>query len=150
MPRGHRGVLYGNTPVATLQVADLNGTPASVWWWNGAWEPLPVQPPGTVFANPNGLLSPYADDGGLRLREDDNGLIPGPLRNGMPSTMSNNDPSCWADRPELFSLEARMVAWRERRQKVTSKTAFSEVTTRPVGESARPRTRLRLAGSRPG
>ncbi len=54
-------------------------------------------------------------NGVLELRYEDTRLVPGPLRNGMPSTMLNNDPSCWADRPELFSLEARMViAWQER------------------------------------
>jgi hypothetical protein len=41
--------------------------------------------------------------------------MPGPFRGGMPSTMLNNNPLCFADRPELFAAEGMLfVAWQER------------------------------------
>lgn len=73
MPRGHRGHLLNNQPFATLQLADFQGTPAVTWRWNNGWAPMPAQPPGTVFASPGGLFSPFADDGGFKLATWDGG-----------------------------------------------------------------------------
>jgi hypothetical protein len=73
-PRGHRGQVWGSTPVATLQVADFQGTSPVVLWRNPTWQPLPAAPPGTVFPGPRGLLySPHVDDGGLKLAAFDGG-----------------------------------------------------------------------------
>jgi hypothetical protein len=39
----------------------------------------------------------------------------GPLRMGMPSNVLNNDPMCFADRPEIVAFDGRFaVAWQER------------------------------------
>jgi hypothetical protein len=73
LPRGHRGHLLGNQPVATLQLADQQGTPPVTWRWNNGWQALPAQPPGTVFASSGALFSPYADDGGFKLATWDGG-----------------------------------------------------------------------------
>ena len=67
LPRGHRGHLVGNQPIATLQLADFQGTPPVTWQWNNGWAPMADQPPGTVFAAPGGLFSPFTDDAGFKL-----------------------------------------------------------------------------------
>lgn len=64
-----------------------------------------------IAASLGGTLELYVLGGGQNMPV----RVPGPLRAGLPSTMLNNDPSCFADRPELFVLEGMLfVVWEER------------------------------------
>ena len=82
--------------------------------------PYAVAPSSTSFdvaSNPQTPLVVVGAAGQLELRIADNNfpLQPGPLRGGMPSTPLNNDPFCFADRPELATFDGRfVVAWQER------------------------------------
>jgi len=65
MPRGHKGWLVNEEPVATLQVATLQGAPAVMFQRSGAsWSPLPA-PPNALFSDGTTLSSVRFDDGGV-------------------------------------------------------------------------------------
>ncbi|MBM4779820.1 MAG: Ig-like domain-containing protein [Archangiaceae bacterium] len=65
MPRGHKGWVVGGEPVATLQVATLQGAPASVLRRaDGGWAAIPA-PPSSVFGDGTWLHSVKFDDGGV-------------------------------------------------------------------------------------
>lgn len=61
--RGQRGLLHGSTAVATVQLADFQGTPAMTFSRaTNAWAPLPA-PPGTLFSDGTALYSAYVENG---------------------------------------------------------------------------------------
>ncbi len=65
-PRGHKGWLVNDDPIATLQVADLQGTPAAIYRHTDAgWSPVPA-PPNAVFSDNKVLSSVLFEDGGVR------------------------------------------------------------------------------------
>ncbi len=82
--------------------------------------PYAVVPSATSFdiaTNQPWAMLPISVAGQLELRTADNGFTrqPGVLRGGMPSTTINNNPTCFADRPEVATFDGRfVVAWQER------------------------------------
>jgi hypothetical protein len=73
LPRGHKGWLVGGDPIATLQVATLQGAPAAVFRNTGSsWVPVPA-PPSSVFSDGTTLSSVRFDDGGVTFMTLDGG-----------------------------------------------------------------------------
>ena len=70
LPRGHKGTLVDGRPVATLQLADPQGTPGVAYRYEtpGGWQVLPP-PPGLVFTTAPGTVAHaiQVDDGGVKL-----------------------------------------------------------------------------------
>jgi hypothetical protein len=65
LPRGHKGWLVNGEPVATLQVANLQGAPAAFFQGSpSGWAPVPA-PPNAVFSDGTTLSSVAFDDGGV-------------------------------------------------------------------------------------
>ena len=65
LPRGHKGWLVNGEPVATLQVATLQGSPAAIFRNTGSsWVPVPP-PPNAIFSDGTTLSSVRFDDGGV-------------------------------------------------------------------------------------
>ncbi len=74
----------------------------------GTFDAVAGAPSAFIVAATGGVLELYLGPG-ASVR------MPGPIRNGMPSTMLNNNPACFADRPELFITEGLLfVTWQER------------------------------------
>ncbi|MCU0695762.1 MAG: carboxypeptidase regulatory-like domain-containing protein [Myxococcaceae bacterium] len=65
LPRGHKGWLVNDEPVATLQVANLQGAPAAIFRNSGGtWAAVPA-PPSALFSDGTTLSSVRFDDGGV-------------------------------------------------------------------------------------
>jgi hypothetical protein len=65
LPRGHKGWLVNGEPVATLQVATLQGAPSVMFRNTGAtWVPVPGAP-NAIFSDGTTLSSVRFDDGGV-------------------------------------------------------------------------------------
>ncbi len=117
-----RGLLYGGNSGVGLVLrqsgplqafCDGAGTCGLNQWLPtvGTFDAVAGAPSAFIVAATGGVLELYLGPGAQAVSV----RMPGPIRNGMPSTMLNNNPACFADRPELFITEGLLfVTWQER------------------------------------